>query len=158
WGKTESQAKKQEEEPKPEPLVTKTKPEKKELPQAPLRPDPLLEPEKYSRRTEEAPKAPAAVAQSPLLSGSKEAKPTEKVGPVQAKADEAGKAGTARVPLGAGWVMAAYDQSQPGQVYSLPVPMMTVPPTAHTIRPPQVATSLPAEVNQAMVNAFTGGD
>jgi hypothetical protein len=51
--------------------------------------------------------------------------------------------------------MAAYGDLQPGQVVYLPVPMVTVPPTAHMTRPPQVAQNLPPQVNEAMVNAFT---
>jgi hypothetical protein len=177
WGKSEAQAKddakaKDEDKAKTDKKAEETakaKPApKKELPAAPLRSDPLLEPERYSKRPEikaETSKATAAAATpSPLMSSAQEsAKPApepEKAKPApasMAKVEPPAKASTIKVPLGAGSIAAAYENLQPGQVYYLPVPMVTVPPTAHTIRPPQVPTSLPPQVNEAMVNAFSGG-
>jgi hypothetical protein len=75
-----------------------------------------------------------------------------------AQAEAPARASTARVPMGAGSVMAAYGDLQPGQAVYMPVPMVTVPPTAHMTQPPQVAGNLPPQVNQYFVNAFMGPD
>jgi hypothetical protein len=162
WGKTASDQAKTDDKSKDKKSeeTAKAKPEpKKELPAAPLRPDPLLEPDRYTLKPEikpDPPKAPAAVVQSPLLSGPTEekVKPEAKKPAPVVKVEAPGKAST-QIPLGARSVLAAYD-NQPGNVYYLPVPMVTVPPTAHMVRPPQPAGNLPPQVNDAMVNAFSG--
>jgi hypothetical protein len=141
--------KKEEEEAKAKAEVAKAKPEpKKDLPAAPPRADPLWEPERFSKRPEVAAEAPKSA--SPLLAA--ESKPKAEVVAVEAP----GKASTAKMPLGARSVLAAYEDTT-NQVVYLPVPMVTVPPTAHMMPPPHPAPNLPPNVNAAMVNAFTSG-
>ena len=154
--KTKKDEKKEEEpkaKPEPKPDVAKAKPEpKKDLPAAPPRSDPLWEPERYSKRPEIA--AEAVKAPSPL-SGAGEMKP-KAVAEAAPVAEAAGKASTYKVPLGGRSVLAAYDDVS-NQVVYMPVPMVTVPPTAHMMPPPHPAQNLPPDINAAMVNAFTSG-
>lgn len=171
--------------PKPTMEVAQAKPEvKPPLPAAnPLR-DPLQEPERYSRHNEIRPEVskPASAAPSPLLGAATDPKPaaTQPVGkaekpaasasttvpqPASAKgtetmiqADAPGQASTVRIPLGARSVAAAYGGPIDRVAY-LPVPMVTVPPTAALAgppRPPQPPMQqVPAHVREAYVNAFT---
>jgi hypothetical protein len=157
---SETSVAKTEEKPTPVLKIEVAQKKEAELPRAnPLRPDPLEQPERYSKRPEIK---PASVQPSPLMTGIVDSKPAVAQAssvpaeqPAKAPVDVPGKASTARVPLGSRSVMAAYGDLQPGQVVYLPVPMVTVPPTAHTVQPPQVAQNLPPQVNEAMVNAFT---
>lgn len=149
--KTKKDEKKKDDEPKPD--VAKAKPEpKKDLPAAPPRSDPLWEPERFSKRPEVA--TEAAKAPSPLI-GAGEVKP-KVVAEVVPAVEAAGKASSYKVPLGGRSVLAAYDDVS-NQVVYMPVPMVTVPPTAHMMPPPHPAQNLPPDINAAMVNAFTSG-
>jgi hypothetical protein len=157
WGKTDSQVAKTD-KPAPPPVV------KKDPPVAPVRVDPLMDKDMLEHRTQQKteakinavmgsqPKAP--VAPPPVV-----AKPVPAPAPVAVvKEEPAGKASTAKIPMGAGSVMAAYGDMKPGQAVYLPVPMVTMPPNAHMVKPPQGPENLPPAVNQYFANAFSSPD
>lgn len=159
WGKTESQVAEK-------PAAEKKQVAEKALPAATPRPDPLSEPEKYAKKPE-APQWKLAGTPSPLMASvaaepapvaKKPEQPAKVAAQPVAQVEAPARASTAKVPMGAGSVMAAYGDLQPGQAVYLPVPMVTVPPTAHTVQPPQVAQNLPSGVNQYFANAFMGPD
>lgn len=136
--------------------------------------DPLQTPERYSRRTELRPDAPkpAENAPSPLLTAQvvdpkpsakpvETPKPTTVVTTSAVQEEQPGKASTVKIPLGAQSVAMAYGQTN--QIQYLPVPMMTVPGTVHSPKPPQPPQAnsprppmqVPPEVAAAYRNAFT---
>jgi hypothetical protein len=167
WGKPED-------EPKPVKIevaqVKEPEVKKPVLPAAKTeKTDPLEQPERYSKRPEVRPDTPSLVP-SPLLNGAQAktepkveqavVKPTDAAKPAEiqqvAQVDGPGKSSTVRVPSGMKSVMAAYENTA-GQIVYMPVPMVTLPPTANMARPPQVAQAPPADVQQAYMNAFGPG-
>ncbi len=152
WGKTDTQVTKSE-----APVV------KKDLPAAPTRTDPLLDKDKLAQHAQPKvevkvaaqvpPPAPKPVTPAPV------AKPAEPMPSAPVVKEEApGKASTVQVPMGAASVMAAYGDLKPGQAVYLPVPMVTMPPNAHMVQPPQGPENLPPAVNQYFANAFSAPD
>lgn len=142
----------------------------KELPHASTgRPDPLTDPEKFSRRTgEDRQKDTSSGAQDQTADARSAAKDGMSVMKIATGQDKPlSNASGSRVPLGAGSVLAA-GAAGPNQVQYVPVPVVTLPdarrpepPPARLPQPPQptqttqTARATTAPANSGFVNAFS---